>query len=259
MAKLNLTRANIAALPAVEGQWRDTMLPNFCYRQRKPDADGVCHASFFVGYRFGNEQKKYKLADASTINADQARKLALVTLGKIAAGIDPQAAKEAERAEAAKLTFAQAVEQYLAARGPEIRSSSLRTMQLYLTGAAYFASLHRKAIDSVSGADIQSRLDRISTEISAASAGQARACLSSFFVWAMFRDFGCKENPVLRTQAPKAETEKVRALSDDEICQVWNACDDSDYGKIVKLLILTGCRREEMGFAGPKSISTRAR
>jgi integrase len=36
-------------------------------------------------------------------------------------------------------------------------------------------------------------------------------------------------------------------LSGDEIRTVWNACDDSDYGRIVRLLILTGCRREEIG------------
>jgi integrase len=28
---------------------------------------------------------------------------------------------------------------------------------------------------------------------------------------------------------------------------VWLACGDDDYGRIVKLLILTGCRREEIG------------
>jgi integrase len=28
---------------------------------------------------------------------------------------------------------------------------------------------------------------------------------------------------------------------------VWNACLDDDFGRIIKLLILTGCRREEIG------------
>jgi integrase len=246
MAILNLTRANIAALPAVEGLWWDDRLPRFGYRQRKPDADGKCHASFLIGYRFGNEQKKYKLGDASAINADQARKLALVALGKIAAGIDPQAEKEAARVEAAKVTVAQAVEQYLAVKAGEVRPASLRTMRLYLTGSTYFQNLHRKPIDSVTGADIQPRLDRISNEVSAASAGQARAALNGFFMWSLRRGL-CNENPVLKTEEPKAEAESTRALSSDELRQVWTACHDSDYGRIVRLLILTGCRREEIG------------
>jgi integrase len=28
---------------------------------------------------------------------------------------------------------------------------------------------------------------------------------------------------------------------------IWNACADDDYGRIVKLLMLTGCRRDEVG------------
>jgi integrase len=246
MAILNLTRANIASLPTIEGQWFDDRLPGFVYRQRKQG-----HASFVVRYRFNGEQRTHTLGNAAKINCDQARKLALAALGEVAKGIDPQAAKLAARVQAAKLTVAQGVEQYLAARGADVRASSLRTMSLYLTGAAYFGSLHRRAIDSVTGADIQSRLDKISNEISAASAGQARACLSSFFVWCLRRGL-CNENPTLKTDVRKAEAGKVRALSADELRQVWNACVDSnqhinDYGRIVRLLILTGCRREEIG------------
>jgi integrase len=36
-------------------------------------------------------------------------------------------------------------------------------------------------------------------------------------------------------------------LTDQELVAVWNACAADDYGRIVKLLILTGCRREEIG------------
>jgi integrase len=38
-----------------------------------------------------------------------------------------------------------------------------------------------------------------------------------------------------------------RVLSDAELAAVWNACGNDTYSKIVKLLILTGARREEVG------------
>jgi integrase len=38
-----------------------------------------------------------------------------------------------------------------------------------------------------------------------------------------------------------------RVLSDRELATIWNACLDDDLGRIIKLLILTGCRREEIG------------
>ncbi len=36
-------------------------------------------------------------------------------------------------------------------------------------------------------------------------------------------------------------------LTDHELGAIWRACQDDDFGRIVKLLILTGCRREEIG------------
>jgi integrase len=36
-------------------------------------------------------------------------------------------------------------------------------------------------------------------------------------------------------------------LSDQELAAIWKACSDDDYGKVIKLMILTACRREEIG------------
>jgi integrase len=36
-------------------------------------------------------------------------------------------------------------------------------------------------------------------------------------------------------------------LKDSELAAVWKACDDYDFGRIVRLMMLTGCRREEIG------------
>jgi integrase len=37
-------------------------------------------------------------------------------------------------------------------------------------------------------------------------------------------------------------------LSDDELGRIWRACsDDDEYGRAVRLLILLGCRRQEVG------------
>jgi integrase len=223
----------------------DTGLKGFGYLQRK-SASGELMRSYIIQYRFNRVQRKIKLGDANKLNADQARKIAIKLFGQILDGTDPQAVKEAERIEAAKLTFAQAAEQYPATKAGEVRESSLRTAKLYLTGAAYFPTLHRKPIDDVTNADIAPHLDRISRESGTASAGRARAHLSSLFMWALRRGH-CHENPVLQTEAPKVEAERTRALSGDELRTIWLACDDSDYGRIVRLLILTGCRREEIG------------
>jgi integrase len=45
----------------------------------------------------------------------------------------------------------------------------------------------------------------------------------------------------------RPEVSRERVLTDDELRQIWTALRDDHYGAIVKLLILTGCRREEIG------------
>ena len=47
-------------------------------------------------------------------------------------------------------------------------------------------------------------------------------------------------------QAPPASTPRDRILTNDELARVWRARRDDTYGKIVKLLILTGQRRGEI-------------
>jgi integrase len=40
---------------------------------------------------------------------------------------------------------------------------------------------------------------------------------------------------------------RERVLSEQELAEIWQACRDDDYGHIIKLLILTGQRRGEIG------------
>ena len=53
-------------------------------------------------------------------------------------------------------------------------------------------------------------------------------------------------NPVAATNRPQEPVSRDRVLSDGELREIWNACQDDDYGRIVKLLLLTGQRRDEI-------------
>lgn len=46
----------------------------------------------------------------------------------------------------------------------------------------------------------------------------------------------------------RAETSRDRVLTDDEIVAVWRGCEEIDYpyGTVVRILLLTGARREEI-------------
>ena len=54
-------------------------------------------------------------------------------------------------------------------------------------------------------------------------------------------------NPVIGTEAPAEERRRDRVLSPAELVAVWKACDGrGEFGVIVRLLMLTGARRDEV-------------
>jgi integrase len=244
-----LDRATVATLTALpdgktgELYW-DTKLKGFGLRVRL-DAGGTIRRSYIVQYRVGKQQRKQKIGDASKINVDQARSKAEKLFAKITLGIDPAAEREAERA-ATALTFSAAVEQYLDLKKLKVRNSSLRLSTLYLTGTRYFGTLHRTSLTKITQSQVSARLDAIYVDSGAPTASQARKHLSAFFVWCLKRGH-CLLNPVVNTEAVKLGPGRERVLRDDELCAVWNACKDDDLGRIVKLLVLTGCRCREIG------------
>ena len=62
--------------------------------------------------------------------------------------------------------------------------------------------------------------------------------------WAMGEGL-CEVNPVIATNNPaEGAKPRERVLSDDELRVVWHACAHDD------LLMLTGCRRDEIGGLG---------
>jgi integrase len=179
------------------------------------------------------------------LEPDAARELAKKAMAyKNWFGEDPQVKKAEERAKA-RVTLRYIATQYLRAKEREdLRPKSLREAQRYLLKA--FRPLHSLPVHQISRRDIAVVLNDLA-ENSPAAAGQARAYLSALFVWAIGEGL-VESNPVAGTNNPGGTREaRDRVLTNDELAQIWKACVDDDAGRIVKLLILTGQRREEIG------------
>src|SRR5262249_37501891 len=56
-----------------------------------------------------------------------------------------------------------------------------------------------------------------------------------------------ENNPTIGATKPAENQPRERVLDDSELAAIWRACGDDDYGRIIKLLICTGCRRQEIG------------
>jgi integrase len=243
--KLDAKAVSALVMPAGKTDhitWDDE-LTGLGYRLRL-GAGGKILRSWIVQYRRAGASRRLLLGSAAVLGAEQARGMARKTLARIALGEDPQADRVDRRGKD-RLTLRGVVDEYLAMKQREVRPRTLRGVTRYLTGD-YFKPLHAMPVDKVSRKDIASRLLVITRERSSIVAGRARAALATFFVWAM--QMGLVEhNPIIGTIKPKEGSPRERVLSDAELVAIWRACQDDDYGRIIRLLILLGARRQEIG------------
>jgi integrase len=186
--------------------------------------------------------RRVLLGNAAVLSGAQAREQAKKVLGRVALGEDPQAERRDRRG---KDQLNSVIEEYLQAKEVELRPRSFADIKRYLTGS-YFRALHALPVDTVTRKDIAGRLVAITRESSSNTAARSRDLLHAFFVWALQMGY-VEQNPVLGTIKPKEAAGRTRVLSDAELVAVWCGAGDDEHGKIVKLLILTAARRQEIG------------
>jgi integrase len=240
--KQKLDNETVADLALGPGQkeafiW-DTELPGFGLRLQGRRRTYV--AQYFTAGR----TRRVTLGSTELLTPTQARKGARKLLARVALGDNPQDEKAAQRVKAER-TFRKVVDVYLDAKKRELRPASYKVTKLYLTGS-YFRPLHAMGIGEITHPDIAARLSAITRKHSTHTAAAARRAISALFRWTMEEGW-CASNPVIGTRRPADPKPRDRVLSNSELAAIWNACDDDDFGRIVRLLILTGSRREEIG------------
>ncbi len=78
--------------------------------------------------------------------------------------------------------------------------------------------------------------------------------LRAFFNWCVNRGY-LEAVPTDRMETPQRPSSRDRVLTADELVAVWNAAPDTDYGRILKLCILSGQRRKQWGAARREHIA----
>src|SRR5262249_59683746 len=111
--------------------------------------------------------------------------------------------------------------------------------------------LHGVPVDKITGQMVKAHRDEIKTESGPPTANLAMAALSTFFGWAIEAEHCNGSNPTTDIRRLQ-QSKRTRVLREDEIVDIL-ACLDAhadefgDFGPIIKLLFLTGQRRQEVG------------
>ena len=243
MPIVHIDRKTISAITTPDLYWDET-LKGFGYRVHA-EKTGKLRCTYIIQWRIkgSTKQRKHTIGDAAKISAGAAREEARRMFAEITLGRDPEG-KTADTTP--KVTFLTAINTYLEMVQGEVRPKTFRIKRGYLIGAAYFGPLHKVALNDVAKQAVAQCLAAIRQRTSDVTAGRARAHLSAAFVRLMQEGIA-ESNPVIGTKPQDEKPERSRVLTNDELGKVWRACQDDDFGRIVKLLILTGARRSEIG------------
>jgi integrase len=243
--RIKFTARSIAALkrdPArVEYVVWSADLPCFGIRLRGDSK------TFIDVTRVNGRPVKNTIGDVNKISLENAIKIARKHFAEARLGIHPGAEKAKARAEAAeaRLTLGHVADQYLAAREGQLSDGT------YAAAARYFEKhwgpLRSLPLNRIDRRIVAARLRELIGQHGPSSASRARTNLSALFRWAMGEGL-CDINPVTGSNDPEAGvTPRQCVLEDEAIKTIWDACFDDDFGRIVKLLLLSGCRRDEVG------------
>jgi integrase len=109
----------------------------------------------------------------------------------------------------------------------------------------YFSPLRRFNAADINRAMVAKLLATIRTDRRPIAADRSRAHLSKFFTW-MIAEGHAEHNPVSGTNRTGSKA-RERVLPGPELLAIWQALGDDDYSDVVRLLILTGARPDEIG------------
>ena len=163
-------------------------------------------------------------------------------LVNISDGYDPHAAKAKSRIDD-KQIFETLAREYLEVRSRDMRARSLEQCRLHLL--TYFMPLHKLPLKKLDRATVAAELRTIARDRGPVAADRGRSSLSSFLAWSIGEGI-LETNVVIGTNRQSKGASRERVLTDAELVAIWNVLPNSDFGRILKLLTLTGQRRSEI-------------
>jgi integrase len=257
---MRLTDKTLATLTVQKGRSEaivfDDDLPGFGLRLRAGGA-----ARWIYQFDIGSRSRRITMGSTAALSAARARAAAAELHHRVRLGADPASDKAETRARAGE-TLGALLEAYLAEQREQIKPLSFVQKQRHLL--KHCRPLHGLALAKVDRRTVAAKLTKVATKSGPVEANRVRASLSAFFSWAIGQGF-VEHNPVAGT-VPRKEKSRDRVLSPAELQAIWAAtAGDDDYSAIVRLLLLTGCRANEIGglaygeIAGEKIVLPAAR
>lgn len=203
--------------------------------------------SFCVRYRLQGRTLRYTLGKTPPLSLKEARKMALEILAKVRAGENPMAAKRTAAKRVKTATVETVISRFIEKGMSENRES--HTVNLKRAFAREVTPRWgSKDIADIAADDVANLLDKIE---SAGVKRQVYYGLRKLFAFAHGLKFITASPIGENFPAPSTKiNSRERVLTRDEVKAVWMATEEpTRYNRIVRLLLLTGQRRDEVAEA----------
>jgi integrase len=200
--------------------------------------------SWIYQYRDAHKStRRIVLGDVSAVSLEAARDAARRHAASVTQGANPSAERKAKRAAVKVLGV---IDAYLRHAKTRQRPRSYQETERHLRRHA--SPLHHEPAEAVHRRDVTELLERVASESGPIAANRLRAALSRLWSWALQTGVIESDASPVALTLRQPEKPRTRTLSDTELKTIWEATSDGgDYCRIVRLCLLTGCRREEMG------------
>jgi len=199
-------------------------------------------------YRMGGRQRRFTIGAYPAIKPAQARREASAALERVRQGVDPTDEKRQRRLMAAPEAdaFAAVLQDYLDRTRRNVAPRTFKELKRVLE-REFLPGGHNRPIGTITRGDINRIVDGISARGADVQANRALAYLRALFNWTVERG-RLPASPVTGMKSPTREQARDRVLTDDELRWLWRACDALGwpFGPLVKLLLLTAQRRDEV-------------
>jgi integrase len=226
--RAKITKSAVDRMQPMTVLW-DTDVKGFGCRRHGTDG-----RHYLLRYRFAGRQTFRKIGrHGSPWTPDTARTEALRLLGLVVTGTNPAiAARQGD-------SFGVELDRYLASKRSGLKPSTYANLEYHLRKQA--VPLHNLALADIDRRTIAQLLSGVERGSGATSRNRLRSSLSAYFAWCV-REGLLETNVVAGTGVADEGPSRDRTLSDAELAEVWRKGND-----VIRLLILTGCRRDEIG------------
>jgi integrase len=208
-------------------------------------------ASWALRYRVAGRPTKLTIGPYPALTLAAARRRAQEALGDVAGGKDPARAKQAARAAAKAESEAEEdrvdrvvalfVERYAKPKNRDWKETARLLNKEILT------RWKGRRLSQITRANVNTLLDDIVDKGAPIGANRTFSAFRKLCKWSIGRGI-IEHSPCDGVTAPSPENRRDRVLDDAEIRLVWEAASAIGwpFGPVIKMLILTGQRRDEV-------------